>query len=44
VGEAVESSREHEIPRLKDPSNLAPPLAPAGSNEVPDSKGVSRIP
>jgi hypothetical protein len=36
VGEAVEGSREHEIPRLKDPSNLPRPLAPAGSNEVPD--------
>jgi hypothetical protein len=36
-GRAVESSREHEIPRIKNPSNLPPPLAPAGSNEVPDS-------
>ena len=36
VGEAVESSREHEIPRIKDPSNLPFPLAPAGSNEVED--------
>jgi hypothetical protein len=36
-GAPAEGSREHEIPRLKDPSNLSPPLAPAGSNEVPDN-------
>ena len=33
----MESSREHEIPRVKNPSNLAAPLAPAGSNEVEDA-------
>lgn len=36
VGEAVEGSREHEIPRIKNPSDLPAPLAPAGSNEVQD--------
>jgi hypothetical protein len=36
-GETAEGSREHEIPRIKDPSNLPPPLAPAGSNEAPDT-------
>ena len=37
IGMPVESSREHQIPLLKNPSNLAPPLAPAGSNEVEDA-------
>ena len=44
IGAAVESSREHEIPRVKNPSNLAAPLAPAGSNEVEDSsRALSRL-
>jgi PKD repeat protein len=30
------SIHEHEVPRVKDPSDLPPPLAPAGSNEIQD--------
>ncbi len=36
VGARVESFREHEIPRIRNPRYLAAPLAPAGSNEVQD--------
>jgi hypothetical protein len=36
----AEASREHEAPRIKDPANLAPPLAPAGSNRVEDASGA----
>ncbi len=36
IGAPVESSREHEIPRIKNPANLAAALAPAGSNEIDD--------
>ncbi len=43
IGAPVESSREHEIPRVKNPPHLPPPLAPAGSNEVEDgSRALSR--
>jgi len=36
VGARIESFREHEIPRIRNPRYLAAPLAPAGSNEVQD--------
>ena len=37
ASEVSVSVHEHEVPRLKDPSNLPPPLAPAGSNEIRDN-------
>ncbi|HJW14443.1 MAG TPA: hypothetical protein VJ776_07095 [Thermoanaerobaculia bacterium] len=44
IGAPVKSFREHEIPRVKNPPDLPPPLAPAGSNEVEDgSRAPARL-
>jgi hypothetical protein len=44
VGMAVGGPREHDIPRVKNPSTLTAPLAPERSNEVDDVPNLSLRP